>query len=79
VFKGETPSRIEILLTPIFFTNENNYQNLKGYRASLKEFTKGSIRNELDFYKDSKGVAINFQVNINVLTQAFLWYKFVSG
>jgi hypothetical protein len=62
VFKGATPSIMQILLTPIFYNNKKENTSMTGYNANLKLFSRGSVRNELDFYKQENGVNLNIQV-----------------
>ncbi len=62
VFKGDVSSNIQILLTPIFYSAKNDGVKLSGYRSSLKQYSRGSIRNELDFFKSESGVKLQIQV-----------------
>jgi hypothetical protein len=64
VFKGSAPSIMQILLTPIYYHNKKEDSFMSGYKANLKSFSKGSIRNEYDFYKEDYGV--NFQVQVKL-------------
>jgi hypothetical protein len=54
---------MQILLTPIYYNNKKENSYMTGYKANLKSFSRGSIRNEFDFYKEEVGV--NFQVQVN--------------
>jgi len=53
---------MQILLTPIFYRNEKENLMLSGYTANLKSFSKGSIRNEFNFFQEGDGVNFDFQV-----------------
>ena len=35
---------------------------MSGFRASLNQYTRGSVRNELNFYKSDNGVKLNIEV-----------------
>lgn len=64
VFKGDDPSTVQIIFTPIFYTNKNDNLRLSGYRASLNQYFRGSIRNDLNFYQSENGVKLNIQVGV---------------
>jgi hypothetical protein len=57
---------MQILLTPIYYNNKKEDTSMNGYNANLKSFSRGSVRNELDFYKEEYGVNLNIQVK-NIL------------
>lgn len=58
---------MEILLTPIYYNNKKENSYMSGYKANLKSFSKGSIRNEFDFHREENGVNFQFQVRkINI-------------
>jgi hypothetical protein len=53
-------------MTPVYYSNKNENKYMTGYRSSLKSSTLGSIRNELDFFRNEEGVKLEFQVIIDI-------------
>lgn len=62
VFKGNNPTKITLLLTPVYFNDKVRNNHISGYRASQKGFQLGSIRNNNNFYSVNNGVKLSFEV-----------------
>ena len=62
VFKGNDPTKITFLLTPIFFYDKVRNNHISGYRANQKSFQLGSLKNNYNFYSINSGVKLNFEV-----------------
>ncbi len=49
----------------MYYTQTNTDLNLSGYRASLKEYSRGSVKSDLEYYTNSGGVRLDFQVKLH--------------
>jgi len=58
------PSAIQIFLTPIYYSNHRENQQLSGYKAALNQYIKGSTRNELNLYQSENGLKLNIEVEL---------------
>jgi hypothetical protein len=79
VFTGDQASTIKILLTPVYYTQTNTDLKLSGYKASLKEYSRGSIKSDLEYFNYKGGVRLDFQVydiNFSFYIQ-LIRYKFI--
>ena len=76
LFKGNDPTNITLLLTPVYFHDKVRNNHISGYRASQKSFQLGSVRNNYNFYSINNGVKISFEVKY-VLYLVSICHKFL--
>jgi hypothetical protein len=79
VFKGEDPSVINILLSPIFYHNKYENKNLSGYRADFKSYAKGSTKNLFDFYSSTNLSKLQFFVKLLYFILVYLHNKLLRN
>lgn len=65
LFSGETPSNINILLTPVFYSKKSSNIQKQGYRASFKSYDRGSLINNIN--KETSNSEVHLNVNVSLL------------